>query len=205
MQEQTWKLRDAEVIAEAFPYTFYKPSHKAIALLQAGNLVKLIFEFSTSDANTPSAERMWVKITDINNGKFSGCLDNMPVHIKDLTLGDKIEFSTCHIIDTDIKDPVPSIIDKYTLHCIVTDNILSEGRQTGYLYRETSKDSEDSGWRFTAGDETEDYMRNTENAHYVSIGTVLNKDDSILPLLEREAGVVFERDKKGHFVEVKEI
>ncbi|MDH2434685.1 DUF2185 domain-containing protein [Pokkaliibacter sp. MBI-7] len=204
MQNKTWHLVNAQAVADEFPYTFYKPSPEAITLLKAGNLAKLIFEETNSSTDKSYAERMWVKIENISNGLFSGFLDNVPIHIKDLKLGDKIEFSACHIINTDIDDPVPSVVDKYTLHCIVTDNILSEGRQVGYLYREATDGSDDSGWRFTAGDETEDYMRNPDNGHYVSIGTVLNKDDSILPLLEREAGVTFERDKKGQFVEIKE-
>ena len=84
----------------------------------------------------------------------------------------------------------------------MTNNILHEGRQVGYLYREQPDQQDDSGWRFTAGDETDEYMDDANNASYVSLGAVLRQDDSILSLLDREVGVAFVRDDKGDFVEL---
>jgi len=47
-------------------------------------------------------------------------------------------------------------------------------------------------------------MEDSDNSSYVSLGAVLREDDSCLPLLEREAGVAFAKDEKGHFVELDE-
>lgn len=202
MQKRSWKLENARKIADEFPYTFYKPSKEVVSQLKEGNQVKLIFEFESDDPNAPRAERMWVEITNVNDGVFSGYLDNDPAYIKDLKHKDPIEFSECHIIDTDLKDPIPSITEKYIKRCFVTHNILYEGRQVGYLYREEPDCDDDSGWRFTAGDETDEYMEDSDNSSYVSLGAVLREDDSILTLLECEVGVAFVRDENGNFIEL---
>lgn len=202
VQNKSWKLEDAQKLADEFPYTFHKPSKEVVSLLKAGNQAKLIFEFESGDPDAPRAERMWVDITEVKNGVFSGYLDNEPEYIKDLKLKDPIEFRECHIIDTDLVDPVPSLTDKYIKRCFVTRNILYEGRPVGYLYREDPDYDDDSGWRFTAGDETDEYMEDSNNSSYVSLGAVLREDDSFVALLDREVGVAFVRDDKGNFVEM---
>lgn len=202
MQNRSWDLEDAQKIADQFPYTFYKPSREVISLLKVGNFAKLIFGFKSDDSEAPRAERMWVKITDVTDGRFTGYLDNDPAYIKDLKYKDPVEFLACHIIDTDLDDPVPSVTEKYIKRCFVTHNILYDGRPVGYLYREEPDRDDDSGWRFTAGDETDEYMEDSNNFSYVSLGAVLREDDSILPLLEREAYVAFIRNENGLFVEL---
>jgi uncharacterized protein YegJ (DUF2314 family) len=202
VQKRSWKLENAQKIADEFPYTFHKPSKEVVSKLNAGNQAKLIFEFESDDPEAPRAERMWVEITSVNDGVFSGYLDNDPRYIKDLKHEVPIEFSECHIIDTDLEDPVPSIIEKYIKRCIVTNNILYEGRRVGYLYREEPDNNDDSGWRFTAGDESDEYMEDPDNSSYVSLSAVLREDDGILPLLEREAGAAFVKDDGGSFIEL---
>lgn len=202
MQSKSWNLEDAQRIADEFPYTFYKPSSEVVSQLKAGNQVKLIFEFESDDPEAPRAERMWVEIIEVSDGRFSGCLDNDPAYIQDLKYKDPIEFSECHIVDTDLDDPVPSITGKYIKRCLATHNILYEGRLVGYLYREEADYDDDSGWRFTAGDETDEYMEDANNSSYVSLGAVLCEDDSIVSLLEREVGAAFVRDEQGNFIEL---
>ena len=85
------------------------------------------------------------QITEVKNGIFYGYLDNEPAHIKDLKYKDPIEFRECHIIDTDLDDPVPSVTDQYKERCFVTSNILYDGQQVGYLYREEPDNDDDSG------------------------------------------------------------
>lgn len=204
MQKRNWYLEDAQSIADEFPYTFYKPSGMVVSQLKEGNQAKLIFGFESDDPEAPEAERMWVEIASVGDGKFSGYLNNDPAYIKGLSYRDPIEFNECHIIDTDLQDPVPSITQKYIKRCFVTHNVLYEGRPAGYLYREEPDREDDSGWRITAGDETEEYMDDTNNSSYVSLGAVLREDESILPVLEREVGVAFVRDQNGIFIELTE-
>lgn len=202
MKNRSWTIDNAQKIADEFPYTFYKPSKEVVSQLKAGNQAKLIFEFESDDPEAPRAERMWVGITGVKNGTFYGNLDNNPMHIKDLKHKDPIEFRECHIIDTDLDDPIPSVTDKYIKRCFVTNNILYDNQQIGYFYREEPDNDDDSGWRFTTGAETDEYMSNSENLSYVSLGAVLREDDSCLPLLERDAGVAYVKDGNGNFIEL---
>ena len=204
MQNRSWKLEDAQKIADEFPYTFHKPSKKVVSQLKAENQAKLIFEFESDDPEAPRAERMWVEIIDVKDGVFFGYLDNDPAYIKDLKHKDPIKFRECNIIDTDLDDPVPSITDKYIKRCFVTNNILYEGQSVGYFYREEPDNDNDSGWRFTSGNETDEYMDDSNNLSYVSLGAVLREDDSYLPLLEREEGVAFAKDEEGNFLELND-
>ncbi|MCY1553902.1 hypothetical protein D9M68_904340 [compost metagenome] len=71
------------------------------------------------------------------------------------------------------------------------------------MYREEPDEERDSGWRFTANDETDEYMENTDNIAYVSIGLVLTHDDSFIHLLESPAGTSFALDtRSGCFVQL---
>jgi hypothetical protein len=103
----SWHLDDASIIAAANPYTFYKPSSQAIALLRAGNAVKLIFAFESENARAPRAERMWVRIERVEAGRYAGKLENDPRYIKDLKYGDLVEFEARHVIRWTSMIPFP--------------------------------------------------------------------------------------------------
>ena len=199
---KSWNLENAQKLADEFIYTFYKPSKEVVSLLNVGNQAKLIFSFESDDPEDPSAERMWVEITERIENKFIGYLDNDPAYIKDLNYKDIIEFSEIHIVDTDLDDPIPAISEKYIKRCFVTNNILYEGEAIGYLYREEPDTEDDSGWRFTTGSETDEYMNNSENSSYVSLGAVLREDDSVVHLLEHTSGIAFAKDQNGNFVKL---
>jgi len=199
-EQPSWRLEDAAVVAAENPYTFYKPSAEAIALLRPGNLVKLIFAFESDDFDAPRAERMWVQIDCINKDWFSGHLDNEPRHIKDLKPGNVVEFGARHVIQTSIADPVPDPTAPYRRRCFVTNRVLNEGALVGYLYREPPDQEGDSGWRITAGDETDAYMDNPKDSAYVSLGAVLSEDDSFRELLGTPAPCAYARNREtGRF------
>ena len=77
----SWKLTDSEKLAKENKYTFYKPSREILKNLKVGNIVKLTFEFESSNSEHPGAERMWLEITEINEHKFKGTLDNHPFYL----------------------------------------------------------------------------------------------------------------------------
>lgn len=200
----SWHLEDATVIAAENPYTFYKPSPEAISKLQPGNRVKLIFPFASSDPKAPLAERMWVRIVRIEEERFFGVLDNDPQHVTDLKTGDAIEFDACHVIQTDVDDPVPDPTAPYRAKCFVTNRVLEDGARVGYLYRQGPEREDDSGWRITAGDESDEYMANARNCAYVSLGAVLSVDDSFRSLLDAEAPCAYAVKKStGQFEAVE--
>lgn len=132
----SWQLADADEIAAASKYTFYKPSREIIGRVAPRQHVKIIFRFVSDDPDAPAAERMWV-IVDAGDGQggFRGRLDNVPKFIRDLKIGDTLEFASPHIINTE-HDETDNLVERYLTRCFVTRRVLDEGRRVGYLYRE---------------------------------------------------------------------
>lgn len=198
---KSWTLDDAEIIAKAAKYTFYKPSQSLINKLKVGHLVKLIFRFETETSNQPGAERMWVEIIEIGDEKFTGTLANDPYYIKDLKYKDVLEFEAKHIIQVyELDDDEESITQKYIHRCMATNKVLYENAKIKYFYRQESVGElkngiYDTGWVMMAGDETDEYLENPENIQFVSLGAVLNKDDSFVHLLDEPVGSAFGWDE----------
>ena len=67
-----------------------------------------------------------------------------------------------HVKAEDVKSLLPDW--KGADGCIATNRITVEGRKVGYCYREEPDGGWDSGWRFTAGDESDEYMDDPNNA-----------------------------------------
>ena len=88
--------------------------------------------------------------------------------------------------------------------CIATNRITVEGCKVGYCYREKPDGDWDSGWRFTAGDESEEYMDDPNNAGIYKLNTICNDDPDIIPLLNTPAPCAFERDENGVFQQIKD-
>ena len=88
--------------------------------------------------------------------------------------------------------------------CIATNRITVEGYKVGYCYREKPDGGWDSGWRFTAGDESEAYMDDPNNAGIYKLNTICNDDPDIIPLLRTPAPCAFERDENGVFQQIKD-
>jgi hypothetical protein len=197
----SWHLANADEIASQHKYTFYKPGREVTEQVVPGEVVKLIFRFESDDPEAPGAERMWVLVDEAHDGtRFKGRLNNEPQYIQDLKLDDPIEFESCHIISTE-HDDNDNIVERYIKRCFVTNRVLNEGHKVGYLYREEPDDEKDSGWRITSNTETDEYMDDSNNVAYVSLGAVLSKDDSFVALLESPVGSAFIRDDStGQFV-----
>jgi hypothetical protein len=87
--------------------------------------------------------------------------------------------------------------------CIATDLITVEGRRVGYMYREQPDRDLDSGWRFFAGTESQEYVDDPNNMTIYDVNTIANYDLEIVPLLDAPYGAAFERDEKtGRFVPI---
>src|SRR5262245_11724567 len=87
--------------------------------------------------------------------------------------------------------------------CIATDLITVDGMPVRFMYREKPDNDLDSGWRFFAGSETDEYVENPENSGIYDVNTVANHDPDIIPHLEAPEGSAFERVDGGQpFVEV---
>ena len=88
--------------------------------------------------------------------------------------------------------------------CIATNRITVEGCKVGYCYREKPDGDWDSGWRFTTGDESDEYMDDPNNAGIYGLNTICNDDPDIIPLLNTPAPCAFERDENGVFQQIKD-
>ena len=88
--------------------------------------------------------------------------------------------------------------------CFATNRITVEGCKVGYCYREKPDGDWDSGWRFTAGDESEEYMDDPNNAGIYKLNTICNDDPDIIVLLHTPAPCAFERDENGVFQQIKD-
>ena len=86
--------------------------------------------------------------------------------------------------------------------CYATDKITVDGCKVGFMYREKPDNKLDSGWRFLAGDESEEYMNDINNMDIFCLNTICNYDPDIIEFLESPVGSVFYRDRDGSFKKV---
>lgn len=89
----------------------------------------------------------------------------------------------------------PSLDDcrVFSQMCFVTNEVIKEGRPVGYMYRETPESAEDSGWRFFAGDEPEEYMADPDNTQFLPVALVAQCSLDIVPYLNVEPETQLER------------
>jgi hypothetical protein len=79
--------------------------------------------------------------------------------------------------------------------CVATDKITVEGLLVGYMYREEPDFEADSGWRFFAGVEDQDFVDNPDNLAIYKVNTIANYDNAIIPYLKFPIGTELIRIK----------
>ncbi len=72
--------------------------------------------------------------------------------------------------------------------CLATDRILVDGAPVGYMYREVPEGSVHSGWVFTAGDEDQAYIDQSDHWAIYEVNTICNYDPAIIPYLDQPVG-----------------
>ncbi len=88
--------------------------------------------------------------------------------------------------------------------CIATDEIMVNGSKVGYMVRGGSMSEGDSGWAFYAGNESEEYLQDFDDAGVYSLNQVCNYDEDIIPFLDAPEGSAFCRDDAGAFIMIEE-
>ncbi len=84
--------------------------------------------------------------------------------------------------------------------CLVSDKITKEGYKVGYMYREKPDDGRpDSGWRFMAGNESDEYNNNPDNTHVFAVNTICNYDPDIVPYIHSPIGSAYIRIDENNF------
>ena len=204
--DYSFELIDPRPTAVASPYTFFIPSEKQIAAIEAGDCVQLNFKSVPNDRHYDS-ERMWVDVTGNENGKLVGELANKPFDMPQLKLGDRIVFERHYIMTIQwgseersnrFREPNKR---EYWERCMVDKEVIDRVAEVGFLYREEpdmTQESDkypDSGWRIRAdvSQLTEEQYENPE-PKYIALGAVLNADDSWLHLIDSPIGARFFRN-----------
>lgn len=193
------KLEDVEKTAKQHPDSFFIPSERERKRQKAGDSVRLHFLLDNPGEDEPRAERMWVTITRAQGlfSPYKGILENNPVYIDNLALGEEITFSACHIAQTIVKKEDPRWIDSYERKALVSKMCFEEGETVRFLYREQPDHEEDSGWRMFTGHESDEYTDDPDNVRVINVGYILDMDPSLLEPLKEGIGAAFERENKG--------
>lgn len=90
-------------------------------------------------------------------------------------------------------------------HIVASNEVMVDGKQIGYLYREAPRDDLDSGWRVFSGEETDDYLEESGNFALYNAATVLECSPIIRALLGFDFPVEFEYNQDaGQFVRLDE-
>jgi Domain of unknown function (DUF4262) len=99
--EDGYYLEDAVELAEHRD-DLKPPSKRRRENCKVGDSVKLLFRFAKEDSTRKDneTERMWVKITEIDddNGCYTGAIDNEPIHSA-ASIGDELQFHPLHIAE----------------------------------------------------------------------------------------------------------
>ena len=86
------------------------------------------------------------------------------------------------------------------MNAVASDRILVEGYRISVMLREEHKSPQDTGWRFFAGDEPEDYVTNPANFGILDINLIVNYSADVIPFLEMPVGTLLTRNDDDEFV-----
>jgi hypothetical protein len=90
-------------------------------------------------------------------------------------------------------------------YSICSNKIYKEGHKVGFMYREEPLDDEDSGWRFMAGTEEQEYADDPDNSKIIGVNTIANHDPAIIPYLKSPVETELARIEGGDEFEKIEI
>ena len=197
-----YEILDPRPMRAEHPYTFFLPTAGEIDRLQPGDLVKLMFSDLSTDER--GVERMWVEMTQRSADHWIGKLDNTPLDMPQLKLGQRVGFRPWQIIQVAPERRSGDGPREYWQRCYVDPLVLSSERRIHYLerveplpLREGDKDF-DSGWRIFGSGSHAGGMSFEPDMRYVALGVALNVDDGWLPLIDEPVGSAFRRDPAGN-------
>uniref|UniRef100_UPI0013D7DF83 DUF2185 domain-containing protein n=2 Tax=Bacillus paranthracis TaxID=2026186 RepID=UPI0013D7DF83 len=105
---------------------------------------------------------------------------------------------------TEYDDPSSKDWDFYFDTKVIVSNDVLEKREFNFMLKEDSREKGDSGWSILSGYESDDYVNNPKNFQIISIGVILNIDDSILKFLEEPPLCAYERNDEGRFYKIED-
>ncbi|HWO78437.1 MAG TPA: DUF2185 domain-containing protein [Bacillus sp. (in: firmicutes)] len=191
-----WKLDSVVDRHKESPYTFYLPSDHVLNQLKAGDLVKLMFMAEEALDNGYEGERMWVEILERNGSEFRGKLMNKPYYLQSLQYGDLIHFNRIHICDTQLDDPYAIDMNYYLDNKVTVSNDVLSRNEFNMMLRFEPCNDRDLGWVFFSGHEEDDFNADENNFQFISVGKILNIDDSILSFINDTVPCAYRRDRE---------
>ena len=76
---------------------------------------------------------------------------------------------------------------------IASDKITIQGLPVGFMYREEPQDENDTGWRFIAGSESQEFIDDPLNSMVFEVNVIANYDPAIIPYIHLPVGSELER------------
>ena len=147
------------------------------------------------EGNLPLAEGLWRNLRENSVTAGLSAADHSP-RLKQASNACKVSLTMQNKKFYKSADQIKALANGYG-NCFASDEILVAGRRVGYMYREMPDNDIDSGWRFLAGDESDEYMDNPNNLGLYDVNTVANYDPDIIPYLDAPIGSAFERDDEN--------
>jgi hypothetical protein len=162
-------LGNAEELNREHPRSFFIPSHDERTSLKIGHEAKLLFDAVNPRPGSPTAERMWVKVLEVPDGRYVGELANVPQVITTIKAGSRVEFGPEHVIAT--PDDWPML----ELKVIVSKRSHVEDIRPGVVYCEEPLSLSDSGWTAAIGYETDEEMDDSNNFLAQQVGYLTDR------------------------------
>ena len=191
-----YSLEDVQAKHQKNPRHFLIPSQEEINQLKLGDQVRLIFVLDTVLENGCRAERMWVELTEIRDGKFKGRLTNQPAYITSIQLGDELDFAREHIASL----MVPQLnLDTQKGAMITKDCFLR--REINWAVHDLPHNPQDSGWQFFTGYESQEDLDDPSKIAIISLEAALDIEPLLETVLNKDGEAYVYQAEKNAFVE----
>lgn len=178
------------------PRHFLIPSQEEINQLKLGDQVRLIFVLDTVLENGCRAERMWVELTEIRDGKFKGRLTNQPAYITSIQLGDELDFAREHIASLMVP---PLNLDTQKGAMITKDCFLR--REINWAIHDVPHHPQDSGWQFFTGFESQEDLDDPSKITIISLEAALDMEPLLETVLDKDGEAYVYQAEQNGFVE----
>ena len=196
---KSWELENVLETSLKHKGTFFIPDEAERNNQKINNEVQLLFQRKNPVKDEPSAQKMWVRITNISKDnhklKYTGIIIDYPKLSEDLDEGEEIEFGPDNIAKILIKKDDPRWLDFGDKFAFVSKKVFENDGVIRFIYHEEPDNEEVSGWNLFAGTEDDDYVNDPENIRMERIDYMLSVDPSLLePFKNGHGAVAFERD-----------
>ena len=175
-----YRLADGELRNAEAPRGFFIPARSEREALQPGDYAKLLFELVSAAPDGPGAERMWVEVLGVADGRYIGALTNMPRAITTISVGDRVDFGPEHVIG--LLEDWPLLERKM----FVSRRSHEDDLRPAYVYREDPDNDRDSGWRAMVGDETDQEINDPANVLLQDLGYLLDRWPELRPVFKTD-------------------